>query len=1020
MKITVDTKGLLTWLPGETYRLEIEAGAIIDSLGDSNLALTNARAFTTNSTGPTKYDSVPVNNAVDVILDNEITIQYNRFLEASTGSLHLYKVGSPDVLVKTYVAADIEVDIHSDKIYLETFGLLESGQSYYVLVDSSAVTDLDGFAAPAVTSTTDISFTTSSTLFPSQSTFYVANTVGEGSYLVDSNIPIGNTPLVAPTGNNINFTVQVVSNQSAVDNIEFGAYADYELSQTIINPDPDTINGGVRLEGFGMQVQFSSDNLTMVTSAYQDNSIGEVYVYTRSSTNANFTLFQVIQHSGSGVSSFGRIVRLSDNGITLVIGSTYKAHIFRRGTSGTSTTGTQYVQVTEVFPGPGADGIDAFQSDVMNVSGDGIWVIVSKQNSSHNYNTDAPILMLYQWNTTAVSYNFVRNISLSETGLTGTTSGMLRSVKLNYYGNHFIAPFTTYTSGTFTATGYNILHWSISNYSPWVAVSNYIATNADGILHNSISGNYSLINNDLYVSFVYDQSLTNDANNPAFLTSTFGKIVSQHSIWDTFNNGATWVKRSEYFNFPATLSSDQTAAISPDGEYIADIPTYQELSFEIYQINPTISFPWDNTTKTLTINSTDNTVANILPTLKLDVNAIPSSYNGEIKLKYTFDTTVTGGAGVGTLYRYQRAYSGIRYRVDPITLPVVATLNALGNTSSTLTSTPNTQFSLVCNGEITWQFIQSTPTFQNYGPHQTSGSDNFYIQQESHNTIRVRSMATGATISNTTYGRDYAQGSNWSVMNDNILIFGNRTMTAQVYNITPGTGTFVRAHGTSSNFSGPLSGSLNDNNQYVIDGVVYNSDGTTRWTLQSTRYTGVGPNGVNGAKMSNNYVAYITVHLINSQIVYRVNVLNISTGTTTTFNPSSSNAIYACEVSDTHVVIQEYHTTTFARTDRIINVASGTQAFTVNRLSTGSQKSFINSTYYVAFDGSNSAQAYLDIRTMNGSIYNHMLLTNIIGQGGNVNSTYNPVIVSLTDKAIYMTRKLLNQVDDWQIYRAII
>ena len=79
----------------------------------------------------------------------------------------------------------------------------------------------------------------------------------------------------------------------------------------------------------------------------------------------------------------------------------------------------------------------------------------------------------------------------------------------------------------------------------------------------------------------------------AFLTSTFGKIVSQHSIWDTFNNGATWVKRSEYFNFPAALSTaiTRSAGISPDGEYIADIPTYQELSFEIYQINPTISFP---------------------------------------------------------------------------------------------------------------------------------------------------------------------------------------------------------------------------------------------------------------------------------------------------------------------------------------------------------------------------------------------------------------------------------------------
>jgi len=999
MKITVDTKGLLTWLPGETYRLEIEAGAIIDSLGDSNLTLTNARAFTTNSTGPTKYDSVPINNAVDVILDNEITIQYNRFLEASTGSLHLYKVGSPDVLVKTYVAADIEVDIHSDKIYLETFGLLESGQSYYVLVDSSAVTDLDGFATPAVTSTTDISFTTSSTLFPSQSTFYVANTVGEGSYLVDSNIPIGNTPLVAPTGNNINFTVQVVSNQSAVDNIEFGAYADYELSQTIINPDPDTYNaGGVQLEGFGSQVQFSSDNLTMVTSAYQDNSIGEVYVYTRSSTNANFTLFQTIQHSGGGVSSFGRIVRLSDNGKTLVIGSAYKAHIFRRGTSG-----TQYVQVTEVFPGPGADGIDAFQADVMNVSGDGIWVIVSKQNSSHNYNTDAPILMLYQWNTTAVSYNFVRNISLSETGLTGTTSGQLRSVKLNYYGNKFIAPFTTYTSGTFTATGYNVLHWSISNYSPWVAVSNYIATNVDGILNNSISGNYSLINNDLYDSFVYDQSLTNDANNPAFLTSIFGKIVSQRRIWDTFNAGATWVRRSEYFNFPATLSSDaQIYAISPDGEYIADVPTYQELSFEIYQINPTISFPWDNTTKTLTINSTDNTVANILPTLKLDVNAIPSSYNGEIKLKYTFDTTVAGGAGVGTLYRYQRAYDGIRYRVDPITLSVNTSLSALGNTSSTLTSTPNTQFSLVCSGEITWQFITTTPGYQTYGPHDSAGSDNYYFVQENFSTARIRSMATSATISNTTYTRDYSSSTNWSAMTDTTLLFNdNNSSTTSLYNTV--TGTLIRAYG------GTTGGDISTNGNYVIDNKVYNSAGSTLQTLS-------GWNANRLAKISNNYVAHLpnTTTLANGAYVYQAKVINISAGTSYLINPSSSSVtISDIAVSDTHVVVEEYHNSTFARTSRIINASTGVDAFSISRPSGFQDIAAINSKYVIVKKGT-SANSYYEVRNMAGTLYRTILLTSM----GIANSNTQTKIIDMSENALYISTKI--QTDDWRLIKAII
>ena len=161
MKITIDTKGLLTWLPGETYRLEIEAGAIIDSVGDPNTLITNARNFTTNTTGPSKYDSVPSNNAVDVVRDNEIEIQYNRFLEASTGSLHLYKVGSPDVLIKTYVAADLEVDIHSDKIYLDCFGLLESGQTYYLLIDSSALKDLDGFESSGLASPTNLTFTSS-------------------------------------------------------------------------------------------------------------------------------------------------------------------------------------------------------------------------------------------------------------------------------------------------------------------------------------------------------------------------------------------------------------------------------------------------------------------------------------------------------------------------------------------------------------------------------------------------------------------------------------------------------------------------------------------------------------------------------------------------------------------------------------------------------------------------------------------------------------------------------------------
>jgi len=149
-KVVVDTYAAgVRFDAGATYTVEYEAG-FVKGTGDNEFlspANTNAGSFTTNSTGPQVQSDVPSGSSVTN--NTFIRYTYDRQILAGDGNYYLYKVGSPDVLLQTYNPSDSTANntISGTQITLDTTGLIDANETYYVLIDQGAVEDKDGLAA---------------------------------------------------------------------------------------------------------------------------------------------------------------------------------------------------------------------------------------------------------------------------------------------------------------------------------------------------------------------------------------------------------------------------------------------------------------------------------------------------------------------------------------------------------------------------------------------------------------------------------------------------------------------------------------------------------------------------------------------------------------------------------------------------------------------------------------------------------------------------------------------------------
>jgi len=151
-KVVVDTYAAgVRFDAGATYTMEYEAG-FVKGTGDNEFlspANTNAGSFTTNSTGPQVQTDEPTDGGTSVTNNSFIRYTYDRQILAGNGNYYLYKVGSPDVLLQTYNPSDSTANniISGNQITLNTVGLIDANETYYVLIDQGAVEDKDGLAA---------------------------------------------------------------------------------------------------------------------------------------------------------------------------------------------------------------------------------------------------------------------------------------------------------------------------------------------------------------------------------------------------------------------------------------------------------------------------------------------------------------------------------------------------------------------------------------------------------------------------------------------------------------------------------------------------------------------------------------------------------------------------------------------------------------------------------------------------------------------------------------------------------
>lgn len=134
--------------PATSYYVLIDSGAILDFDGFAFPGVTanNVISFT-SATAPVIDFTIPADNATDVLTNDKFVIAFDSVIEnVVAGNLYLYKVGSPDTLIKTFnVSSDGTINTLG-QVEFDIIGLLDPSSNYYFLSDSNfQVSNYDGF-----------------------------------------------------------------------------------------------------------------------------------------------------------------------------------------------------------------------------------------------------------------------------------------------------------------------------------------------------------------------------------------------------------------------------------------------------------------------------------------------------------------------------------------------------------------------------------------------------------------------------------------------------------------------------------------------------------------------------------------------------------------------------------------------------------------------------------------------------------------------------------------------------------
>ncbi len=350
-KVVVDTYAAgVRFDAGATYTIEYEAG-FVKGTGDNEFlspANTSAGSFTTNSTGPQVQTDEPTDGGTNITNNSFIRYTYDRQILAGNGNYYLYKVGSPDVLLQTYNPSDSTANntISNNQITLNTVGLIDANETYYVLIDQGAVEDKDGLPAFGFSNDQEHRWTTAPSTnvdFPDLTSLKVSSATLSCTITKNPNYEYGEANLSStftstltgdPVFKGINDMIAVRDYDRDTDNQIFQYTTPY-IEEGTASGDNYTIEFSATGGEFGDQDDVNTSSST--------------YSYTGTITQANAKFSKILFYPPSGISggtSYTMTYTQKRNGVTQL---TRSVALNNTGNDIDNTTRYLYLESTQSY-----------------------------------------------------------------------------------------------------------------------------------------------------------------------------------------------------------------------------------------------------------------------------------------------------------------------------------------------------------------------------------------------------------------------------------------------------------------------------------------------------------------------------------------------------------------------------------------------------------------------------------------------------------------------------------------------
>ena len=189
--------------PSTDYYVLIDNNAFLNGDGSSSVdGFSNPTDlnFTTRS-APVLSSSTPVDNAASVALAQNLILTFDQVVNVSTGSIHLYKVDTPNALIES-IAANNGARVSgsgTNTITIDWSSNLGGSTDYFINIDNNAFTNNNGTLNYAgISDTTSLNFST--ILKPSLSSSTPSDD-GSSVYLNSNLDLVFNENVVQGTGN---------------------------------------------------------------------------------------------------------------------------------------------------------------------------------------------------------------------------------------------------------------------------------------------------------------------------------------------------------------------------------------------------------------------------------------------------------------------------------------------------------------------------------------------------------------------------------------------------------------------------------------------------------------------------------------------------------------------------------------------------------------------------------------------------------------------------------------------------